>query len=66
MTVVEYDVDCVGFGQEIVVHDLYGILMECILEGKKVIVPLAEFIVDPEETNYPLVELYLNWFWNYR
>lgn len=65
-TVTEYEVICFDFGQEIVAHDRYGILMECILEGKKVTVPLAEFMVDPEHPNFPLIYLYLNWFWNYR
>lgn len=66
LEIAEFEVDCIGLDQEIEVDETFGILVECILESKKVILPLASIYLDKKHHNYEWIDLYHDWFWLYR
>lgn len=66
LLVEEFEIDCIQLDQELKIHEMYGILVECRQNKEKVFIPLAEIDVDEENGNYKLVSDYQEWFWNYR
>ncbi|GGN57393.1 DUF6398 domain-containing protein [Oceanobacillus indicireducens] len=63
---IEEHIDFIRLEQDIKVHHLYGILVECIQKEEKKYIPLAELELDESHENYNLVNDYQGWFWNYR
>lgn len=46
--------------------DFYGLLVEGRSERKKVIIPLVDFELVEEDTNFGLIDDYKSWFCNFR
>jgi len=66
LEVAEYEVNCICLNQEMKVDEKYGVLIECRVENKKVILPLGSINLDEEHDNYKWIDLYQDWFWSYR
>ena len=66
LEIAEFEVNCIRLDQETKVDGFYGILVECRLGRKKVILPLADIDVDEDNMNFKWIELYHSWFWTYR
>lgn len=66
LEMAEYEVNCFRLDQKMKVDEHYGILVECRLGRKKVILPLASFNLDKGDNNFKLIDLYKDWFWSYR
>jgi len=66
LEIAEFEVSCIHLDQEMKVDENYGILVECRLGRKKVILPLASIKLDEGHKNFKWIDLYQEWFWSYR
>jgi hypothetical protein len=66
LEIAEFEVNCHKLDQEVKVDEKYGILVECRLGRKKVILPLASIYLAEGQNNFIWIELYKDWFWSYR
>lgn len=66
LEIAEFEVNCHGLDQEMKVDEKYGILVECRLGRKKVILPLASINLDEGQNNFIWIDLYKGWFWSYK
>lgn len=66
LEIAEFEVNCIRLDQEMKVDENYGILVECRLGRKKVILPLASIKLDEGHKNFKWIDLYQDWFWSYR
>lgn len=66
LEIAEFEVNCIHLDQEMKVDENYGILVECRLGRKKLILPLAGFNLDEGHKNFKWIDLYQDWFWSYR
>lgn len=66
LEIAEFEVNCHGLDREMKVDEKYGILVECRLGRKKVIIPLASINLDEGQNNFIWIDLYKGWFWSYR
>ncbi|WEG11169.1 calcium-binding protein [Pullulanibacillus sp. KACC 23026] len=66
LEVAEFEVNCLRLDPVVQVDDYDGVLLECRQGRKNVLVPLAVIFVDKGDTNLKEIDLYQEWFWNYR
>lgn len=65
LEIAEFEVHCIRLDQEMKVDEYYGILVECKVGRKKVILPLAGINLDEGHKNFKWIDLYQGWFWSY-
>ncbi|EKN67289.1 hypothetical protein BAZO_09011 [Schinkia azotoformans LMG 9581] len=65
LEIAEFEVYCIRLDQEMKVDEYYGILVECKVGRKKVILPLAGINLDEGHKNFKWIDLYQGWFWSY-